>query len=189
MNLKSCLFYNKIETEDMNPEFKRERFNINKDVYFTIEIAYFDGHPIAKTKSLRLYYHSKNAESMNSESALCKSLIRMGTSSQFAVNLLNYLCRLINEHNLYHVYANNDNSNDRAEEMSAYISHENQTASKQRNVQSLGAGRLARFEFSKDLLDEHRMVNKEALEETRDESNPEVVSSLLSKQLSSCFRY
>lgn len=137
----------------MNPEFKRERFDINKNVYFTIEIAYFDGHPIAKTKTLKLYYHSKNAEEMSTQSALGKSFMMNGMSSQFAVNLVNYLCRLINGHNLYHVYANNDNSNDRAEEMNAYISHENQTTSNRNSTTQPGAGLRSRFEFSKGLLE------------------------------------
>ena len=132
--------------------FKQERFNINKDVYFTVEIAYFDGHPIAKTKSLKLYYHRKRAEEMGTQTALGKSFMKDGLNSQFAVNLVNYLCRLINKHDLYHVYAKNVNAADRAEELPAYISHENQTLADQGNTQQPGSRLLTRFTFSKGLL-------------------------------------
>ena len=99
-----------IEDEKTYPEpsFEVKRFTINKDVYFDIEIAYLEGHPIVKTKTLKLYYHSDEPEDMSARGPLARKFTMNGTDEVFAVNLLNYLCRLINGFNLFHCYVQDE---------------------------------------------------------------------------------
>lgn len=112
--------------------FTEHTFRINDDVYFVVNMTYIQGHPIIETKSLRLYYHSREPVSMNAKSPLAKSLMMNGTNTQFAVNLLNYLSRIANDFNLYDCYADNSNHADKAIEITDYISHTNQLPSKRR---------------------------------------------------------
>ena len=71
---------------------------------------------------------------MDSRSPLAKSLISNGLNSQFAVNLINYLNRLINGYNLYDVYINNINEIDKTSDIRDYITHENQAVINQQNI-------------------------------------------------------
>ena len=124
------------------PIFEVKRFTINKDVYFDIEIAYVEGHPIVKTKSLKLYYHSDIPEDMSSQTRLNETFIRHGRRDKFAVNLLNYLCRLINGFNLFHCYVQ-DNIKTSKEDLKEFITHENQDAIEVKNSSPDIVGRTA----------------------------------------------
>ena len=113
-------------------EFTEKTFKIAENVSFSILMAYFDGHPIVQTKSLRLMYHGQLQE-MKSGSRLFDSLIKHGLQTLDALNLLNYLSRLIYDENVYDVYVNNSNQSDYASEMKEYITHNTGVRSDLRN--------------------------------------------------------
>ena len=115
------------------PIFELKRFTINKDVYFDIEITYLEGHPIVKTKTLKLYYHSDKPEDMTYGKPLSDSFMKHGRRTRFAVNLLNYLCRFINGFNLFHCYVH-DNIKASKEELKAFISHEYENLQEEKNM-------------------------------------------------------
>ena len=50
-----------MNTISNEPVFINKRFDVCEGVYFTIDIAYIQGHPIAKTKTLQLYYRNDRA--------------------------------------------------------------------------------------------------------------------------------
>ena len=95
-------------------------------------MAYFDGHPICQTKSLKLNYHGQLQE-MKSGNRLYNSLIPEGIRTKEALNLLNYLGRLIYDENVYDVYVNNLNQSDYVSEMKEYITHNTSSGSARRN--------------------------------------------------------
>ena len=101
-------------------EFTEKTFKITENVSFSILIAYFDGHPICQTKSLKLNYHGQLQE-MKSGNRLYNSLIPEGIRTKEALNLINYLGRLIYDENVYDVYVNNSNQSDYVSEMKEYM--------------------------------------------------------------------
>lgn len=132
-NIDDVIFIEDDEKTYPEPIFEVKRFTINKDVYFNIEIAYIEGHPIVKTKTLKLYYHSDKPEDMSYGTVISKSLMKYGTRDKFAVNLLNYLCRLINGYNLFHCYAQDEIKSSK-EELKEFISHEYENVQEEKNM-------------------------------------------------------
>ena len=166
------------------PIFEVKRFTINKDVYFDIEIAYIEGHPIVKTKTLKLYYHSNKPEDMTYGKPLSDSFIKHGRRTQFAVNLLNYLCRFINGFNLFHCYVH-DNIKASKEELKAFISHKYEDLQEVKNIvpEIQGGTPLnenkGKFSFLNTLLMKGRSeVNEKLLNDYRDKRLPEVIPDL-----------
>ena len=174
-----------IEDEKTYPEpiFELKRFTINKDVYFDIEIAYLEGHPIVKTKTLKLYYHSDEPEDMSSQTRLNETFMRHGRRDKFAVNLLNYLCRLINGFNLFHCYIQDEIKTSK-EELKEFISHEYGDGLEAKNSDLDVVGRAphniqeGKFSFLSVLISDQRKVNEELLNDYRDKRLPEVIPDL-----------
>ena len=165
------------------PSFEVKRFTINKDVYFDIEIAYIEGHPIVKTKTLKLYYHSDEPEDMSSQTRLNETFMRHGRRDKFAVNLLNYLCRLINGFNLFHCYIQDEIKTSK-EELKEFISHEYGDGLEAKNSDLDVVGRAphniqeGKFSFLSVLISDQRKVNEELLNDYRDKRLPEVIPDL-----------
>ena len=166
------------------PKFEVKRFTINKDVYFDIEIAYIEGHPIVKTKTLKLYYHSDKPEDMSYGKPLSDSFMKHGRRTQFAVNLLNYLCRFINGFNLFHCYIH-DNIKTSKEDLKEFITHENQDAIEEKKLSTDIQGgtplnvQERKFSFLEGLLMKGRNeVNENPLNNYRDKRTPEVIPNL-----------
>ena len=165
------------------PIFEVKRFTINKDVYFDIEIAYIEGHPIVKTKTLKLYYHSNKPEDMTYGKPLSDSFIKHGRRTQFAVNLLNYLCRFINGFNLFHCYVHDEIKTSK-EELKSYISHEYEDLQEEKNMSLNIVARTGynaqtgKFSFLEGLLDNDNHIKEKLLNEYRDKRLPEVIPDL-----------
>ena len=166
------------------PKFEVKRFTINKDVYFDIEIAYLEGHPIVMTKTLKLYYHSDKPEDMSYGKPLSDSFMKHGRRTQFAVNIINYLSRLINGFNLFHCYVH-DNIKATKEELKDYISHEYEDLQEEKNklLEIQGGAPLnenkGKFSFLSTLLMKGRNeVNEKLLNDHRDTRCPEVIPDL-----------
>ena len=134
-------------------EFTEKTFKITENVSFSILMAYFDGHPICQTKSLKLNYHGQLQE-MKSGQRLYESLINRGLFTQEALNLLNYLSRLIYGENVYEVYINNSNQSDYASEMKEYITHNQPVRSDRLNN---------RFDLIKEITFDYGHTNIEEL--------------------------
>ena len=165
------------------PSFEVKRFTINKDVYFDIEITYIEGHPIVKTKTLKLYYHSDEPEDMSARGSLARKFTMNGTDEVFAVNLLNYLCRLINGFNLFHCYIQDEIKTSK-EELKEFIFHEygdgleEKKLSKEIVTRSRDNTKEKKFSFLGGFLNTEGHVIKSKLDTVRDERLPEVVPDL-----------
>ena len=165
------------------PIFEVKRFTINKYVYFDIEIAYIEGHPIVKTKTLKLYYHSDKPEDVSYGSIISNSLMMHGCSDKFAVNLINYLCRLINGFNLFHCYVN-DEIRASKEELKAFISHEYGEAQEEKksnpdiHERTLVNVQERNFPFIEGLLSSSKHIKEKLLNEYHDKRLPEVIPDL-----------
>ena len=165
------------------PSFEVKRFTINKDVYFDVEIAYLEGHPIVKTKTLKLYYHSDKPEDTSYGTVISNSLMKYGTRDKFAVNLLNYLCRFINGFNLFHCYVH-DNIEATKEELKEFISHEYENVQEAKNMVPEIQNRTVlnensrKFSFLEGLLDNDNHIKEKLLNDYRDKRLPEVISNM-----------
>ena len=174
-----------IEDEKTYPEpiFELKHFTINKDVYFDIEIAYLEGHPIVKTKTLKLYYHSDKPEDMSAGGTLARKFMMHGIREKFAVNLLNYLCRLINGFNLFHCYVHDEIKTSK-EELKSYISHEYEDLQEEKNMSLNIVARTGynaqtgKFSFLEGLLDNDNHIKEKLLNEYHDKRLPEVIPDL-----------
>ncbi len=162
-----------------NMEFTTKTFKITENVSFSILMSYFDGHPICQTKSLKLMYHGQLQE-MKSGSRLYESLIPKGLVTQEAINLLNYLSRLIYGENVYDVYVNSSNQSDYVSEMKEYITH-NQSAST--------GGLINRFDLVDGLLNSDMNINVEELNKHRNEDFPLVVHNFDEIEVAPLFTY
>ena len=160
-------------------EFTEKTFKITENVSFSILMAYFDGHPIVQTKSLKLMYHGQLQE-MKSGNRLYESLIPKGLESQEALNLLNYLSRLIYDENVYDVYVNNSNQSDYVSEMKEYITH---------NQSGCSPGLNNRFELINNLKLSNGLINIEELNKHRNEDFPLVVHSFEEIEVAPLFTY
>ena len=85
--------------------FKRENFNIAKDIRLEADVAYIQGHPIVKTKSVVLYYRGTVFRASESHTAFTERLIKDVTDPVYVVELMNYLSMLINDNFLFEIYA------------------------------------------------------------------------------------
>ena len=159
-------------------EFTEKTFKITENVSFSILMAYFDGHPIVQTKSLKLMYHGQLQE-MKSGNRLYESLIPKGLESQEALNLLNYLSRLIYDENVYDVYVNNSNQSDYVSEMKEYITH---------NTAAGSRGRNNRFDLIEGLSTGHIIIQEE-LNKYRNEDFPLVIHNFDEIEVAPLFTY
>ena len=181
-NEEDDVIFNEDEKTIPEPIFELKRFIINKDVYFDIEIAYIEGHPIVKTKTLKLYYHSDKPEDMSSQGKLASSLIAHGRKTKFAINLLNYLCRFINGFNLFHCYVY-DEIKTYKEELKDFITHENQDRLEDEktgiftNVGADERSQKGKNSFLNELI-KHREINEDLVNHYRDPRLPEKIPNL-----------
>ena len=166
------------------PKFEVKRFTINKDVYFDIEIAYIEGHPIVKTKTLKLYYHSDKPENMSYGKPLSDSFMMHGRRTQFAVNIINYLSRLINGFNLFHCY-DQDEIKTSKEELKSFMLHDYEDLQEEKNKlpEIHGSAPVnenkGKLSFLNTLLMKGRNeVNEKLLNDYRDKRCPEVIPDL-----------
>ena len=151
------IFLKKLSMSIKASDFTEKTFKITENVSFVILMAYFEGHPICQTKSLKLTYHGQLQE-MKSGKRLYESLIHLGLQTIESVNLVNYLCRFIYGENLYEVYVNNSNQFDYASEMKEYILHN----------QSLSTQRLNnRFDLIEGLTNNANQIDQEELNKHR----------------------
>ena len=160
-------------------EFTEKTFKIAENVSFSILMAYFDGHPIVQTKSLRLMYHGQLQE-MKSGNRLYESLIPHGLQTKEALDLLNYLSRLIYAENIYEVYVNNSNQSDYVSEMKEYITH-NQSVSTH--------GLNNRFELIEGITNISNQIDQEELNKHRNEDFPLVVHNFEEIEVAPLFTY
>lgn len=165
------------------PSFEVKRFTINKDVYFDIEIAYLEGHPIVKTKTLKLYYHSDEPEDMSAGGTLARKFMKNGTDEQFAVHILNYLSRLINGFNLFHCYVHDEIKTSK-EELKSYISHEYEDLQDAKNSAQTIVARSrhnvqeGNLSFLEGFVNSQGHIIKSKLVHVRDARCPEVTPDL-----------
>ena len=165
------------------PLFEVKRFAINKDVYFDIEIAYIEGHPIVKTKTLKLYYHSDKPEDMSYGKPLSDSFMMYGRRSQFAVNMINYLSRLINGFNLFHCYVHDEIKTSK-EELKVFMLHDYEDLQEGKNKLPEIHGSTpvnenkGKFSFLDGLLDKDKRVKEKLLNDYRDTRCPEVIPNM-----------
>ena len=160
-------------------EFAEKTFKITENVSFSILMAYFDGHPIVQTKSLKLNYHGQLQE-MKSGNRLYDSLIKHGLQTLDALNLLNYLSRLIYAENVYEVYVNNSNQSDYVSEMKEYITHNTEVRSDPRNK---------RFELIDGLTNTEGNILLEELNKHRNEDFPLVIHNFEEIEVAPLFTY
>ena len=159
-------------------EFTEKTFKITENVSFSILMAYFDGHPICQTKSLKLIYHGELQE-MKSGNRLYESLIPHGLQTKEALDLLNYLSRLIYAENIYEVYVNNSNQSDYVSEMKEYITH----------ITSVGSdGRNNRFDLIEGITNNGDIILEE-LNKHRNEDFPLVVHNFDEIEVAPLFTY
>ena len=160
-------------------EFTEKTFKITENVSFSILMAYFDGHPICQTKSLKLMYHGQLQE-MKSGNRLYESLIPHGLQMKEALDLLNYLARLIYAENIYEVYVNNSNQSDYVSEMKEYINH---------NTSVRTPIRDSRFDLIEGILHDNGHINIEELNKHRNEDFPLVVHNFEEIEVAPLFTY
>lgn len=86
-------------------EFKATTFEIAKDIELTAEVAYYQGNPICKLKTVVLRYCGEVYDTIDGKSTFSKLLIMNITDSIYVVELINYLSRCSNGFNLFDVYA------------------------------------------------------------------------------------
>ena len=117
--------------------------------------------------------------------------MKHGTRDRFAVNLLNYLCRLINGFNLFHCYIHDEIETSK-EELKEFISHENQnvirytldSVQEEKNFHPDIQGRAplntqeSKFSFLSTLISDQRKVKEKLLNDYRDKRLPEVIPDL-----------
>ena len=161
-------------------EFATKTFKITENVSFSILMAYFDGHPICQTKSLKLNYHGQLQE-MKSGNRLYESLIPHGLQTKEALDLLNYLSRLIYGDNVYEVYINNSNQSDYVSEMKEYITH---------NASVSTHGRNNRFDLIEGITNNANQINQEELNKHRNNDDfPLVVHDFKEIEVAPLFTY
>ena len=136
--------------------FKRENFNIAKDIRLEADVAYIQGHPIVKTKTVVLYYRGVVFRANEYGKAFTNSLIMHITRPQYTVELINYLSRIINCDNLFEIYVNNRNVEKYSLEELTFANHENDNQG--------GPTLVDKSEYSEGLLDDHeQFILKELL--------------------------
>lgn len=85
--------------------FKRENFNIAKDIRLEADVAYIRGHPVVKTKTVVLYYRGTVYRASEYGTDFTDALIKHVTRPQYVVELMNYLSMKINDNFLFEIYA------------------------------------------------------------------------------------
>ena len=89
--------------------FKHENYNIASDIRLEADVSYIQGHPIVKTKTVVLYYRDSTFRANERKTDFTNSLITDLTRPQYAIELINYLSRVINHDNMFEIYVNNRN--------------------------------------------------------------------------------
>ena len=136
--------------------FKHENYNITSDIRLEADVAYIQGHPIVKTKTVVLYYKDSTFRANVCGSSFQRLLSMDVTRPQYTVELINYLSRLINHDNLFEIYVNNRNTEKYSLEELTFV--------KQENEELRGSTELDKSEYSKGLLDGHnQFILKELL--------------------------
>ena len=136
-----------------------------------------------KTKTLKLYYHSDKPEDMSYGKPLSDSFMMHGRRSQFAVNIINYLSRLINGFNLFHCYVQDEIKTSK-EELKLYISHDYEDLQEEKNKLPEIHGSTpvnenqGKFSFLDGLLDKDKRVKEKLLNDYRDTRCPEVIPNM-----------
>ena len=125
--------------------FKRENYNIASDIRLEADVAYIQGQPIVKTKTVVLYYRGATFRASVYGSEFRDALIKHITRPQYTVELINYLSRIINHDNLFEIYVNNMN-------VERYTLEELTFANSENDKQGRPA-LLDKTEYSEGLLD------------------------------------
>ena len=116
-----------------------------------------------ETKKTKINYKGTlievNRENKNNE-ILMNKLISKSLYSIFSIELVNYLNRLINGDNLYEVYVNNSNREDKPEELISYVFKPEEACSstRARDIESVYINKLVNDvgQVDLDLLDQNR---------------------------------
>ena len=136
--------------------FKHENYNIASDIRLEADVAYIQGQPIVKTKTVVLYYRDKTFRAGVYGSKFQELLVMHVTRPQYTIELINYLSRLINHDNLFEIYVNNRNTEK--------YNLEELTFAKQENDKQGGPTLFNKTEYSEGLLDDHeQFILKELL--------------------------
>lgn len=85
-------------------DFIEKTFPITKDVNITAMVAYIQGHPIVKTKTVVLSYQGQVFRASQNHTTFTERLIKDITDPIYVVELMNYLSRNINGSNLFEIY-------------------------------------------------------------------------------------
>ena len=144
-------------------EFKEVKFDITSNISLFVSLAYVQGHPIVETKKTKINYKGAILEvnfNNDNNKVLTGRLMRKALYSIFSIELVNYLNRLINGDNLYEVYVNNSNKNDKPEELINYVFKPEKQLS--------GTGQLdIRSKYVKDLMNDHGDIDLDLLDQNR----------------------
>ena len=136
-------------------EFKEVKFEITSNISLFVSLSYARGHPIVETKKTKINYKGAILEvnfNNDNNKVLTGRLMRKALYSIFSIELVNYLNRLINGDNLYEVYVNNSNKDDKPEELIDYVFN----AEKQLS----SAGQLdINSKYIKDLMNDVRQTD------------------------------
>lgn len=85
-------------------EFSTETFHITENINLTADVAYFQGNPICKTKTIVLEYKGETFRAVDYGTTFNKLLIRNVLDPIYTVELINYLSRLCNKCNMFEIY-------------------------------------------------------------------------------------
>ena len=136
--------------------FKHENYNIASDIRLEADVAYIQGQPIVKTKTVVLYYRGATFRASVYGSSFQRLLSMDVIRPQYTVELINYLSRLINHDNLFEIYVNNRNAEKYSLEELTFV--------KQENDEHRGPTVFDKSEYSEGLLDDHdQFILKELL--------------------------
>ena len=147
-------------------EFKEVKFDIMSNISLVVSLAYYEGHPVVETKKTKINYKGTLIEvNRKNNIVLADRLIPKSLRSIFSIELVNYLNRLINGDNLYEVYVNNSNKEDKLEELNDYVfkPEEALCGTAQRDIES---------RYIKDLINDHGDIDLGLLDQHRNPKYP-----------------
>ena len=140
--------------------FKSQTFEIASDISLTTDVAYIQGHPIVKTKTVVLNYRQHTFKA-NERTRFTERLIKDVTDPIYVVELMNYLSRLINHDNLFEIYVNNRNTEKYSLEELTFANKE---------LEELGRppqlDKMTKSEYTKGLIDDSNHFVKSQLLKT-----------------------
>ena len=159
-------------------EFKATTFEIAKDIELTAEVAYYQGNPICKLKTVVLQYCGDVYDTIDGKSPFSKLLIMNIIDSIYVVELVNYLSRCSNGFNLFDVYAV-DVADKEAKDLQRYTFENEEDIVLTDARENQNTEDLQRYTFGNmtDVIDQRALVNQ----------NTEDFDTALAKRYNECY--